>query len=172
MCLTLLYYRDSVKKGAISVSSADKSMQHHLLSSAVQVSEGLQTLISNGIGACGRNPKDPSMVEFSNSMKAEFGNVAELVRITKLMADESSRGIRAIEGAIVDVNSALEELKNNEPAQGTCLPDEVASIAKMLATAAANLVTSVGKRKQDELIAATNSLKKQIQGLIECEINL
>jgi talin len=142
-------------------------MQQNLLSALVHLSEGLQTLISTGINACGRDPKDPTMTEFSTAMKKEFGFVAELVRVTKLMSDESSRGIRALDGAISEIGTASEQLRNNEPAQGSCLPDEVATFGKMLATGAANLVTVSGKRtaKQDELIAAANVVKKQVLDL-------
>jgi talin len=107
------------------------------------------------------------MTEFSTAMKAEFGYVAELVRIVKLMSDESSRGVRALDGAISDIGVAVEALKNDEPAQGSCLPDEIATFGKLLATGAANLVTVSGKHtgKQDELIAAANIVKKQVLDL-------
>jgi talin len=146
-------------------------MQANLLTAQVHVAEGLQTLISTGINACGRDPKDPAMTEFSTAMKAEFGFVAEIVRVIKLMSDESSRGVRALDGAISEIGSAVEALRNDEPAQGSCLPDEVASFGKLLATGAANLVTVSGKRKgkQDELISAAIIVKIKCWIFVELE---
>lgn len=106
------------------------------------------------------------MTEFSNAIKNEFGHVAELVRITKVLSDESTRSTRALDVTIEEIENALIELESDNPAQGTSLPDEVATVAKLLASAAANLVTVASKGgKQDELIAAANVIKKQAHGM-------
>ena len=163
---TLLILKDIVKKGATSITSADNNMQLHLLSAAKTVAESLQLLIATSMSASGKSNQDPTIVAFSDAVKKEFGAVAELVRLAKVLSDESLRGARALEVAIKDIDEAIEELRSDKPAYGTSLPEEVATLAKLLATAAASIVTLSGKEgKQDEMVASSNLIKKQIQDL-------
>ncbi|KAJ3195929.1 Talin-1 [Irineochytrium annulatum] len=156
--------KDTARMGAISVTSGDKHMQQQLLGAARLVGENLQNLIAAAARAHGKPPNDPSMSDLGDSVKAEFSSLAELVRVTKLLADESLRGQRSIDGAITSIDETLIVLASDEPAQGTALPDEVASLAKQLATTAAALV-SASSGKQDELVAASNSIRKQVADL-------
>ncbi|KAJ3396785.1 Talin-1 [Lobulomyces angularis] len=163
---TLNTLTEEVKKGAIAISSADKNMQQHLLSSVKLVAESLQTLISTAINASGKGTEDPAITDFSNAVKCEFGCIAELVRVTKLLSDQSTRGIRALEVSVSEINAAMIELKSPSLAQGSSLPDEVATIAKHVATAAATIVTISSKEgMQDDLVASSNIIKKQILDL-------
>ncbi|RKO94095.1 talin 1 [Blyttiomyces helicus] len=156
--------KSQIRNGATSITSTDKNMQLQLLGAARSVSESLQTLISSAANANGRAPTDPSMNELAASVKSEFQALGELIRVIKLLGDEASRGTRALDGAVTSIDQALHTLESEEPAQGTALPDEVAGLAKLLATAAANLV-SASTGKQDELVAASNAIKKQVEDL-------
>ncbi|KAJ3168398.1 Talin-1 [Geranomyces variabilis] len=157
--------RNNVRSGAISVTSADKHMQQQLLGSAKSVAEGLQALIGAAINACGRAPDDPVMMELAEKVKVEFLAMRELIRATRVLGDEATRGTRALEGAMAEIDLAIEVLESKEPAQGTALPEEVAGSAKQLATAAASLV-SASSRAQEELVAAANAIKKQLEDLV------
>ncbi|KAJ3037472.1 Talin-1, partial [Rhizophlyctis rosea] len=157
--------KEIVRKGATSITSSDKHMQQQLLGAAKNVSEALQGLIGAAANACGRPDGDPSMDQLSESVKVQYQALAELVRVTRLLGDEASRGTRALDGAVQDVDDAIKILHNTEPAQGTALPDEVAGLAKQLASAAAALVAS-SSGKQDEVVAASNAIRKQIADLV------
>ncbi|KAI8906214.1 hypothetical protein DFJ77DRAFT_477968 [Powellomyces hirtus] len=159
--------RNAVRSGAISVTSADKHMQQQLLNSAKSVAEGLQSLISTAINACGRSGDDPIMLELAEKVRVEFLAMRELIRATRVLGDEATRGSRALEGAMAEIDTAIVVLESKEPAQGTALPEEVAGSAKQLATAAASLV-SASSRMQEELVAAANAIKKQLEDLIRC----
>ncbi|TPX69668.1 hypothetical protein SpCBS45565_g02300 [Spizellomyces sp. 'palustris'] len=157
--------KNEARLAAISITSADKHMQQQLLGAAKKVSECLQVLISTATNACGRSPDDPLMSQFAETVKAEFQAMGELVRATKVLGDETKRGTRAFDGAMAEIEQAMVVLESSEPAQGTALPDEVAGSAKLLATAAASLV-SASTGKQDELVAAANAIKKQMEDLV------
>ncbi|KAJ3159120.1 Talin-1 [Geranomyces michiganensis] len=157
--------RNHVRSGAVSVTSADKHMQQQLLGSAKSVAEGLQALIGAAINACGRAPDDPVMIELAEKVKIEFLAMRELIRATRVLGDEATRGTRALEGAMAEIDLAIGVLQSKDPAQGTALPEEVAGSAKQLATAAANLV-SASSRAQDELVSAANAIKKQLEDLV------
>ncbi|KAJ3096387.1 Talin-1 [Phlyctochytrium planicorne] len=156
--------KDIARLGAISVTSGDKHMQQQLLSATKSVAENLQTLIAAAARCHGKAPNDPAMADMGDAVKAEFSSLAELVRVTKLLADESTRGTRAVEVAILDIGDITTVLESDQPAQGTALPDEVASLAKQLATTAATLVSS-SSGKQDEIVAAANAVRKQVSDL-------
>ncbi|KAI8824903.1 uncharacterized protein EV422DRAFT_576151 [Fimicolochytrium jonesii] len=157
--------RDKVRLGATAVTSADKHMQQQLLNSAKAVSEGLQALIASAINACGRSPDDPAMMEFAEKLRTEFLAMRELIRGARVLGDEATRGTRALEGAMAEIDEALGVLTSVAPAQGTALPDEVAGSAKLLATAAAALV-SAASGKQEDIVASANAIKKQMEDLI------
>ncbi|KAJ3049223.1 Talin-1 [Rhizophlyctis rosea] len=157
--------RDEVRKGATSITSSDKHMQQQLLSAAKSVSEALQGLVGATANACGRPDGDPSMDQLSEAVKAQYQALADLVRVTRLLGDEASRGTRALDGAVSDVDDAVRVLHSAEPAQGTALPDEVAGLAKQLASAAAALVAS-STGKQDDIVAASNAMRKQVADLV------
>ncbi|KAI9206533.1 uncharacterized protein BJ171DRAFT_498098 [Polychytrium aggregatum] len=156
--------KDQAKKAAISVTSGDKHMQQQLLSAAKSVSESLQGLINGAMNAFGKTPNDPSMVLLAAAVKVEFGAISDLIRVTKLLGDESSRGIRALDGATTDIDEAVQVLGSEAPAEGTALPEEVVNLAKNLTTAAALLV-NVSSGHQDEMVAAANAIKKQVVDL-------
>ncbi|KAJ3281672.1 Talin-1 [Borealophlyctis nickersoniae] len=163
--LALEALRGEVRKGATSITSSDKHMQQQLLGAAKAVSEALQGLISSAANACGRPAEDPAMNELADAVKLEFQSLAELIRVTRLLGDEASRGTRALDGAVSDVDDSITVLESPEPAQGSALPDEVAGLAKQLASAAAALVASANG-KQDEVVAASNAIKKQVGDLV------
>ncbi|KAJ3182603.1 Talin-1 [Gaertneriomyces sp. JEL0708] len=156
--------KNELRVGAVSITSADKYMQQQLLSAGRDVAAGMQALINTATNACGKPPNDPVMIELGGTVKQAFMAMTGLIRSTKTLGDEASRGIRAIEGAMAEVDESIIVLGSAEPAQGTALPDEVAGSAKLLATAAASLV-SAASGKQEELVAAANAVKKQMQDL-------
>ncbi|KAJ3220116.1 Talin-1 [Dinochytrium kinnereticum] len=156
--------KDTARLGAVSVTSGDKHMQQQLLGATKAVAESLQNLIAAAARCHGKPTNDPAMSEMGDAVKSEFSALAELVRVTKLLADESTRGTRAVEGAIFDIGEITTILESDQPAQGSALPDEVASLAKQLATTAATLVSSAGG-KQDEIVAAANAVRKQVGDL-------
>jgi len=86
----------------------------------------------------------------------------ELIRITKLVGDETTRGVRALDGACSDIDSGIEILESDSPAIGTALPDEVVMLAKCLASAAGALFTTSSSGKQDELVSAANKIKTSV----------
>ncbi|TPX31993.1 hypothetical protein SmJEL517_g04801 [Synchytrium microbalum] len=147
------------KAGATAVTSADKNMQVQLLAAVRAVAESLQGLVTAAGVACGQPENDPSMNDLGDSVKMQFGAVAELIRVAKLLGDEASRGIRALEGAASEIDEAITVLESQSPAQGTALPEEVAAIAKQLATASAGLVSASNGAKQDDVVAACNHVK-------------
>ncbi|KAJ3111738.1 hypothetical protein HDU96_005400 [Phlyctochytrium bullatum] len=156
--------KDHSRLGAISITSGDKHMQQQLLASSKSVAESLQNLIA-AIGRChGKAINDPSMNEVGDAVKSQFSSLAELVRVAKLLADESTRGVRAIEAAILEISDITTVLESDQPAQGTALPEEVASLARLITTSAAALV-SASNGRQDEVVAAANSIRKQISDL-------
>ncbi|KAJ3091552.1 Talin-1, partial [Quaeritorhiza haematococci] len=161
--------KDQVRRGATAISSGDKHMQNQLLSAGKAVAESLQVLISTAMNVLGKPANDPSMTEFTDAVKTEFSAIAEIIRVTKLLGDETTRGLRALDGAMADLDDIVVILESDAPAQGTALPDEVAALAKQLATAAASLVsTTAGSSsggKQDELVAAAAAVKKQADDL-------
>ncbi|KAI8851508.1 hypothetical protein BC829DRAFT_488095 [Chytridium lagenaria] len=156
--------KDTARIGAVSVTSGDKHMQQHLLGATKAVAESLQNLIAAAARCHGKPTNDPSMSEMGDAVKSEFSALAELIRVTKLLADESSRGARALEGAMTDINDIITVLESDQPAQGTALPEEVASLGKQVATTAATLVAS-SSGKQDEIVAAANAIRKQVGDL-------
>lgn len=162
---SLVVLKNETKKGASSITSADKNMQIQLLSATKNVCESLQGLISAAIGASGRSPSDPAMGEFGNAIKIQFGSMAELVRLIKLLADESSRGARALEGAIEEIDASLQEIQSEAPAHGTALPEEVVLIAKQLASGVASLV-SASYGKEEDLVATSSVIKNKISELV------
>jgi talin len=157
--------KDYVRQGAMAITSGDKHMQQQLLQSTKTVSENLQGIISSAVGAIGKRSDDPAMATLGEAVKYEFTAIAELIRITKFLADESSRGARSLESAIEDVDEMIHVLESDEPAEGTALPGEVATLSKQLATIAAALVSS-STGKQDDLVASANAMRKQIGDLI------
>ncbi|KAJ3413726.1 Talin-1 [Chytridiales sp. JEL 0842] len=157
--------KDYVRQGAVSITSGDKHMQQQLLQVTKTVAESLQGIISAAVSAIGKKADDPSMAVLGESVKHEFTAIAELIRITKFLADESSRGCRSLESAIQDVDEIVHILESDDPAEGTALPSEVASLSKQLATTSAALVSASNSGKQDDLVATSNALRKQIGDL-------
>ncbi|KAJ1537201.1 Talin-1, partial [Nowakowskiella sp. JEL0078] len=156
--------KDDVKRAATSITSADKHMQQQLLSAARGVAESFQSLLTSAINASGKPNKDPAMMALGECVKQQFTGVRELIRVIKLLGDESLRGIRAIDSSITSIDEIVITLVSSLPAQGSALPDEVAGLAKQLATAAASVVANSHGR-QDELVAAANAIKKQLEDL-------
>ncbi|RKO99778.1 hypothetical protein CXG81DRAFT_4250, partial [Caulochytrium protostelioides] len=152
--------RTEARHGAISITSADKNMQIQLLQATQSVTETMAKLIAGAIKANGRPADDPVMNELSDAVRNNFTAIGELVSVTRILGDESSRGIRAAEGAKAGIDEALASMTSDAPAQGTALPDEVTGLAKQLASSAANLL--VAAHKQDDFIAACNAIKKQL----------
>ncbi|TPX50472.1 hypothetical protein SeLEV6574_g00877 [Synchytrium endobioticum] len=150
---------ENSKSGATAVTSADKNMQVQLLAAVRAVAESLQGLVHAAADACGKAENDPAITNLGDSVKMQFGAIAELIRVTKLLGDEASRGIRALEGAAAEIAESLVSLQSDQPAQGTALPEEVAAIAKQLATASASLLSASSGAKQDDVVAACNKLK-------------
>lgn len=153
------------REAAVSITSADKNMQTELLSATKNVVDNLGELVETSTAACGLSPDDPVMSQVAAKLKGSFMAIGELVEITKTLSDDSTQGIRAISGAIADINEIGKSFSSSEPAQGTALPEEVAASAKQLATAAAALVAA-SNGNQDELVSTANALRKQFADLI------
>ncbi|KAJ3121843.1 Talin-1 [Nowakowskiella sp. JEL0407] len=156
--------KEDVKNAATAITSADKHMQQQLLSAARSVAESFQDLIGAAILAAGKPSKDPAVLALGESVKKQFATVRELIQITKVLGDESLRGIRALDSSAKDIDEIVVTLLSSSPAQGTALPEEVAGLAKLLATAAASIVSS-SHGKQDELVALANAIRKQVEDL-------
>ncbi|KAI8799801.1 hypothetical protein BJ742DRAFT_115886 [Cladochytrium replicatum] len=156
--------KEETKQAAIAITSADKHMQQQLLSSAKAVAEALQSLLAAAMTAAGKPGNDPAIQDVTDAVKAQFSSVADLIRVVKLLSDESSRGIRALDSSIKGIDQITATLVSAGPAQGTALPEEVAGLAKQLATASASVVAA-SHGKQDELVAAANAIRKQLEDL-------
>lgn len=108
--------------------------------------------------------------ELRNSAKSMVLQVQEYIKVIKLVGDESSRGLRAVDVAIKDITHATNALTDGSPAEGSALPEDVATTAKSLATAAAQIVSvssrGVNNNNQDDLVNAANDVKKVVVDLV------
>lgn len=159
---TAVSLKNEVKKGAISITSGDKHMQEQLLVADKNVTEALGNLITEAMNTFGKNLTGSEALALKNAAAEEIKSLIELIRITKLVGDETTRGVRALDGACTDIDSGIEILESDSPAQGTALPDEVVMLAKCLASAAGALFTTSSSGKQDELVAAANKIKTSV----------
>jgi len=159
---TAISLKNEVKKGAISITSGDKHMQEQLLEADKNVTEALGNLIAEAMNTFGKNLTGSDALALKNAAAEEIKSLIELIRITKLVGDETTRGVRALDGACTDIDSDIAILESDSPAQGTALPDEVVMLAKCLASAAGALFTTSSSGKQDELVAAANKIKMAV----------
>jgi talin len=104
-CVTILVksvdaVKNYVRDGAVSITSGDKHMQLQLLNASKAVAENLQKVISTAITSLSSSSSgadsDAISKKLGETVKLEFSSIAELVQITKVLEDESSRGIRAL----------------------------------------------------------------------------
>ncbi|KAJ3073819.1 Talin-1 [Podochytrium sp. JEL0797] len=154
------------QEGAISISSGDKNMQQQLLLAAKTVSESLQKLVQTTNEAASKKHTPALNEQIDAAVRTTFVSISDLVRVTKLLGDESLRGERALVGAMADIDVALMDLESDTPAHGTALPDEVMQIAKLLVTTSAGLVSAGQQGKQDDLVAKAVSIRKEIEDLV------
>ncbi|KAJ3025177.1 UNVERIFIED_CONTAM: Talin-1 [Siphonaria sp. JEL0065] len=158
--------KEKAQEGAISISSGDKNMQQQLLSSAKAVGESLQHLVQSANETASKK-RTPALNEhLEAAVRTTFTALSDLVRVTKLLGDESLRGERALTGAIADIDAAVTDLESDAPAQGTALPDEVMQIAKLLVTTSASLVSAGQQGKQDDLVTKAVSIRKEVEDLV------
>ena len=157
--------KENIKRGATSISSADKNMQTQMLTAFKTMAENLQGLLNAGVNVIGTNKDEKTIKELTDKIKTSFGSISELVKLVKTLTDESSRGARALESTVQEIKDLIKVLESDEPAQGSALPEEVAMLAKQLASASANLVAS-SSGKQMELVSSSNSIKKTVENLL------
>lgn len=158
---TLQQFKDEAKKAATAITSSDKNTQQLLLSNAKKVSDSIQELLTTGAKAAGKAVGHPDSLQMREAAKNMANNLTAIFDTIKMVGDESSRGVRAIDGACTDIDDMLVRLQ--QPAMGTALPEEVAGLAKHLASAAATLVSA---QKQDDVIAGTTAIRKELESLI------
>ncbi|ORX59304.1 hypothetical protein BCR36DRAFT_408797 [Piromyces finnis] len=159
---TSISLKNEVKKGAISITSGDKHMQEQLLEADKNVSEALSNLIAEAMKTFGKNLTGGDALALKNAAAEEVKALIELIRITKMVGNETTRGVRALDGACADIDGGIIVLESDTPAIGTALPDEVVMLAKCVASAAGALFTTFSSGKQDELVAAANKIKTSV----------
>lgn len=158
----LMSIKDSIKRGATAITSADKFMQVELLQITKGVAITLDQLIKSAHTAT-ITPKtavtfNAAQLSFSGSVEKQILALNELIKTVKLLSDEHQRGLRAIDGTVASIGDQLDKYLSTEPAVGTALPDEVVELAKQVGRACINLVTTAQSAKNDDIVGSVSSL--------------
>ena len=177
MVALLEQLREASKKGATAITSSEKHMQESLLKTAQSVALNLSKLITAALDTSGRplvgngtgtGKAVPEVMKLRDAAKNLVTEVGDLIKIVKVVGDESSRGVRTLQSAGKEVEELLASLAENVPASGTALPEEVAGLAKSIAATTANLVSASSRTtatNQDELIGGVSENKRYLQDL-------
>lgn len=160
---TIVNLKDSVKNAAASITSADRNGQEQLLTATKNVAAKLQQHIEASMRASSRQANDINNLR--ESAKNMVASISELLRVVKVVGDDASRALRAIDTAKAGVAEAIQTLNSSEGAMGTALPADVIASAKAVAAAAAQLVTS-SNTSQDDVIAAAGQARATIEDLV------
>ncbi|KAI8614346.1 hypothetical protein BC830DRAFT_1169513 [Chytriomyces sp. MP71] len=158
--------KENVHAGAVSITSGDKHMQLQLLSAAKHVTESLQALIQSSSECISTKITANAREKAEGKAKTTFAAITDLIRLTKVLGDESLRGDRALMVVVSDIDVALQVFYGNTPAQGTAMPDEVMQIAKQLVTTTAALVAAVQQGKQDDIVTKASVVRKEVEDLV------
>ena len=170
--------KDTNRRAATVIGSSDKKAQEQILALFKNMVESLSALTSLAMKVSGKplmqnqdNVNVPEITELRDSAKSFVTRIGEYIVALREIGDESSRGVKALSAACEEIGGFLKDLDSPAATEASALPDEVVSIAKAVATAAAQLVGISGRIKsssnQDDLVNGTNELKRQVASLLQ-----
>jgi talin len=169
----MLLLRDIVKKAAAAITSADRQSQEKLLDLAKQLAEQLISFVRISNDAFGKGTSSTEVLNLNSQHRDVYEKLQSLQDVIKSVAEQKSRGARVLEIALEDIANGLAAMGDmSQRADGVATPEDFASVAKVLVTAAANLiasssrVTSSSQHNQEEFIAAISATKKLVLDLM------
>ncbi|KAI8805967.1 I/LWEQ domain-containing protein [Cladochytrium replicatum] len=139
-----LHYEYAEQSGGArnKLTSADKHMQQQLPSSAKALAEALQSLLAAAMTAAGKPGNDPAIQDVTDAVKAQFSSVADIIRVVKLLSDESSReAAKAVVNSVYEIVSSTSDLIPS----GYADPEDPNVVAERELLNAANDIEAVAK---------------------------
>ncbi len=177
---TMNNLKEKTKSAVKAISSADQATQEQLLYVTKNVADCLSDLVAAAIESSGKSISisltgtvtSSSLTEdighLKKSAKQMVQAVQEFINAVKSVGDDKSRGVRMLDNAVNEIQAATNRLNDDTPAEGSALPDDVASAAQTLASTTAKLATvaSRGDPNDREAIEATKEIKQMLLDLI------
>lgn len=160
---SMVSLKDALHLGVTAITSSDKRMQLELLNTAKSVASALQTLINNAYKMRTVAADGAANTFFAENVKENVVAVSSLVRLVNLLADEGSRGLRALETTGGDIRELLDALQSDPPAIGSALPEEVAVLAKQIGQATLALSNNSGSK--EGLVTNATTLRKLFEDI-------
>ncbi|KAJ1562173.1 Talin-1 [Cladochytrium tenue] len=167
--------RTAVRSGAISLTSADRNSQQQLLASARRVAEHVQSVLQLSATDAARNHHSDAQAEelseMSGAIKATLTAISELVRVTKLVGEETMRELRAVDAVIKSIDEAIaaQEVGRYRSSQEEDRP-QVGHVARELSvsiTAFASAACAPKAGLKNDLTVAANSIRKRSMDLMD-----
>ncbi|KXS11309.1 hypothetical protein M427DRAFT_505616, partial [Gonapodya prolifera JEL478] len=156
-----------VKKAATSVSSGERDLQLKLLSAAQDVASNLASLTSAVSVSYGKGEESTERKEVDSCLKHQVASLMELIKVTKVIGETSSKGEAKLAKIREDIEGAINEYDSKINTEERALPVEVVENANQFAKAAAYLVSVVSSGQQDNFYAATGKFGKELCSLIK-----
>lgn len=148
---------------ATSLSSTDYSTQQELIQSTLQIGEAMKSLIEATSHASG-STEGAEVTQLNMLIENQFDVVSQLVDVVKKLDNNGgARNFEAYQNVIEATRNAIGVLHNSDPALGTALPDELASLANQVATSIANLVGQIDTSA--DKLPLLNQVKNDVEAL-------
>ncbi|KAI8930298.1 hypothetical protein BC831DRAFT_440033 [Entophlyctis helioformis] len=159
--------KEHVIKAATALTSSDSDHQLQLLMLAKVVASSLQMLVKAAGNASGMPSSSRLVVDVQEAVRQQQDTIRDLAELVSDLCNESQRVNNALESVTDDIDAAVKTLNNkNLPALGTALPEEVVSMARLVAGTAAAVVAKATSQTQEATIQVVGEFNKVVQDLL------